>query len=1195
MDFLAALKQRVLIFDGAMGTSVHTYDLTIDDYEGCENCPEILVSSRPDVISEIHASFFKVGCDVVETCTFGGSPIVLAEFGLADRTYELNKKAASLAREVAASFSGDKQRYVSGSIGPTTKIPSLGHITFEQMRASYYEQVRGLVDGGVDVLQFETGQDLLQAKAAVIAMEDYFKELGRRVPIITQVTLEAPPLGTMLVGTDISAALTTLMAYPVDIIGINCATGPREMIDPVQYLCQNAPRAVSVLPNAGLPENINGETVYKLTPDQLADSLYDFATDQGVNIVGGCCGTTPSHLAAVVNKLGELVPKQRDANFTPGAASIYTSVAFDMDQPPLIVGERTNTNGSKKFKDLLQADQLDGMVAMAREQEKEGAHILDVCTAYVGRDEVADMSIFIKRLNTELQIPIMIDSTEYNVLEASLALVAGKPIVNSINLEDGETKMLQKVALIKRYGASAVALTIDENGMAKTAEKKLEIARRIYDLSLAAGLEPYDLIFDALTFTLSTGNEDDRRLGIDTLEGIKLIKANLPGVKTILGVSNISFGMDARIRRILNSVFLHHAVAYGLDMAIVNAQKILPLYKIDEAERELHNKLIFDQRTPDYDPLFALLDFYKDKKGSSVKVERKSDAPIEEILKQRVVDGDRVALEVDLARALEKYPPLEIINSILLDSMKTVGDLFGAGKMQLPFVLQSAETMKAAVAYLEPFMDKVEGSTRGTMILATVKGDVHDIGKNLVDIILTNNGYSVINLGIKQPIENIISACEQNKADCIGMSGLLVKSTVIMKENLAILNQRGIDVPVILGGAALTRRYVEEDCRRVYKGDIYYGQDAFDDLRIMEAIASGDKSLLPKPPAVECEDMDDDDEDGVENAQNRAIDPIDSVDPDDIEVIRFGPDVHKVEAASAAPQKSNVAPDPVLVVPPFWGSVAVQDFDLNEVFSYINESALIRGQFRVRQGKTSNADYQAMLDEKVMPVLRRLQERSIKEKLLQPKAVYGYFPCRARGDKLIVYKTDESANANGATPTDKLGDLPEWLSFDFPRQGFGRHLCISDFFTDQDGCYSVLPAQIVTMGQYASEFAQELFTSNQYSDYLYFHGLSVESAEGLAELVHKRIRAELGFAEFDEPDIRRFFQQGYRGTRYSFGYPACPNLEDQTQLFTMLEPGRIGVELSEEYQLVPEQSTSAIVVVHPEAKYFNVEKAVSRV
>lgn len=1163
MDFLQALREKVLIFDGAMGTSVHTYDLTLDDYEGCENCPEILVSSRPHVISEIHESFFKVGCDVVETCTFGGSSIVLAEFGLAGRTYELNKKAASLAKEVALAYSSSKPRFVSGSIGPTTKIPSLGHISFEQMRASYFEQVRGLVDGGVDVLQFETGQDLLQAKAAIIAIEDYLRQLGRRVPIIAQVTLEAPPLGTMLVGTDISAALTTLMSYAVDVIGINCATGPREMIDPVQYLCETAPRAVSVLPNAGLPENVNGETVYKLTPDQLAQSLFDFVHDQGVNIVGGCCGTTPAHLAAVVNKIGAVEPKKRHAAFVPSAASIYTSVSFDLDQPPLIVGERTNTNGSKKFKDLLQAEQIDGMVAMAREQEREGAHILDVCTAYVGRDEVADMSRFIKRLNTELQIPIMIDSTEYAVLEASLALVAGKPIVNSINLEDGESKMLEKVALIKRYGAAAVALTIDEAGMAKTAEKKLEIAKRIYDLACSQGLAPYDLIFDALTFTLSTGNEDDRRLGLETLDGIKLIKEHLPGVKTILGVSNISFGMDPRIRRILNSVFLHHAVQYGLDMAIVNAQKILPLYKIDEAEQDFHNKLIFDKREADYDPLFALLDFYKDKgSAGTAKVVRKSDATIEEILKQRIIDGDRVALEADLAKAMERYKPLEIINTILLDGMKVVGDLFGSGKMQLPFVLQSAETMKAAVSYLEPFMDKVEGSTRGTMVLATVKGDVHDIGKNLVDIILTNNGYRVINLGIKQPIENIISAAEQHHADCIGMSGLLVKSTVIMKENLSILNQRGISVPVILGGAALTRRYVEEDCRKVYKGTLYYGQDAFDDLKIMEVIATGDQSLLPQTPVVECEDLDDD---------------------DDIEEIRFGKEDTSLVAPDLPLSRSNiVAETPVL--PPFWGSKTVFDFNLAEVFSYINENALIRGQFRVRQGDSTDAHYQAMVAEKITPMLAQLKQRCIDEKLLEPKAVYGYFPCRSSGDQLIVYRP--SSVDSGL----ELHDLDEWLRFDFPRQQFGRHFCISDFFSQGSAGYDVLPAQIVTMGARATEHAQALFAADQYSEYLYFHGLAVESAEALAELLHKRVRSELGFAHLDATDPRKFFQQGYRGTRYSFGYPACPNLEDQAHLFTLLKPERIGVSLSDEYQLVPEQSTSAIVVVHPEAKYFNIER-----
>ncbi|HEY9734598.1 MAG TPA: methionine synthase [Drouetiella sp.] len=1155
MDFLEALKEKVLIFDGAMGTSIHKYDLSIDDYLGYENCPEILVESQPHVLKEIHASFLEVGCDVVETDSFGGSPIVLAEFGLAERAYELNKKAAELARDVAASYSQNGQkRFVSGSIGPTTKLPSLGHISFAEMKDAYYVQVAGLVDGGVDVLQFETGQDLLQAKAAIVAILDYLKKVGKRVPIITQVTIEAPPLGTMLVGSDISCALTTLNTFPIDVIGLNCATGPQEMLDPVSYLCHNSPKYVSVLPNAGLPENVNGETVYKLTPQELADSLNHFARDLGVNIIGGCCGTTPEHLKRVCEVVGNLKPKQRDVDFTPSVASIYTSVAMHVDPAPLIVGERTNTNGSRKFKQLLQKEDWDSMVAMARDQEREGAHVLDVCTAYVGRDEVRDMNILIKRLNTEMQIPLVIDTTEFNVLEDSLQLVAGKPIVNSINLEDGEEKMLKKIELITRYGAAAVALTIDEAGMARPADKKLEIARRIYDIATAAGIAPSDLIFDALTFTLSTGNEDDRKLGLETLKGIKLIKENLPGVHTILGVSNISFGFDPTIRQILNSVFLHYAVEYGLDMAIVNAQKILPLYKIQEVEREYHRKLIFDERTDDYDPLFKLLEFYKERGGKSSTAEVETGpVEIEDVLKKRVVDGNRVNLEKDLKIALEKHPPLAIINDILLDGMKVVGELFGSGKMQLPFVLQSAETMKAAVAFLEPFMDRVEGSTLATMVLATVKGDVHDIGKNLVDIILTNNGYRVINLGIKQPIENIISAAVENKADCIGMSGLLVKSTVIMKENLDILNQRDIGIPVILGGAALTRRYVEEDCRRVYKGNLFYAGDAFDDLRIMEAIAKK-HDLTPfmsapvERPAVVA---------APESNNGNGSKPTSN-------------------NGSKLPARSDVQRNVDIATPPFWGSKIVEDVPLQEVFEHVNENVLIRGQFRVRQGTMPEAEYKAMVAEKVMPALVELKEKCIQEKLLTPKAIYGYFPCQSSGNDLIVYREDRKT---------------EWVRFKFPRQDHGRHLCISDFFSAVDeNKMDVLPLQVVTMGEIASEYAQQLFKDGKYTEYLYFHGLSVESAEGLAEVIHKRIRAELGFAAQDAIDRQKLFQQGYRGTRYSFGYPACPNLEDQQQLFELLKPERIGMSLSEEFMLVPEQSTSAIVVPHPEAKYFNISR-----
>lgn len=1170
MDFLDLLKEKVVIFDGAMGTSIHKYELSLDDYRGCENCPEILVESRPDVIAEIHASYLEAGCDAIETDTFGGSPVVLAEFGLADRAYELNYKAARLARQVAEDYSGSgRRRFVSGSVGPTTKLPSLGHISFREMKDAYYQQVSGLVDGGVDVLQFETGQDLLQAKAAIVAMLEYFKKIGRRLPIIVQVTIEAPPIGTMLVGSDISAALATLEPYPIDVIGMNCATGPGEMMDPVFYLCHNTNKAVSVLPNAGLPENIGGATVYKLTAHELAESLRYFACELGVEIVGGCCGTTPDHLRRVVEVLGNMAPKQRQGQATPSVSSLYTSVPLHLDPPPLIIAERTNTNGSRKFKQLLEQEDWDGMVEMARDQEREGSHMLDVCTAYVGRDEVRDMTALIKRLNTELQIPLVIDTTEYPVLEASLELIAGRPIVNSINLEEGEEKMMRKVELIRRFGAATIALTIDESGMARTAQRKLEVARRIYNLATAGGLAPEDLIFDPLTFTLSTGNEDDRKLGLETLEGIRLIKETLPGVKASLGVSNISFGFDPHIRQILNSVFLHYAVEHGLDMAIVHASKILPLYKIAEEEHQYHRKLIFDERTADYDPLFALLDFYARRTSSGSRSGRKEEPKeVEEKLKQRIIDGARVGLEKDLEKALAKYTPLDIINNILLGGMKVVGDLFGAGKMQLPFVLQSAETMKAAVSYLEPFMERVEGVTRGTIVLATVKGDVHDIGKNLCDIILTNNGYRVINLGIKQPIDNIIAAALEHRADCIGMSGLLVKSTVIMKENLEILNQRHITIPVILGGAALTRRYVEEDCQSVYNGPLYYGQDAFDDLRIMELLTDGGKSAATRTPVPERADIL-----PAAAAGGAGVPPSsDTVRVDAIVAVR-----------SAAPSvavptiRSDVSRGLPIPEPPFWGAKVVDDLPLAEVFQYLNETALIRGRWQVRQRDMPAAEFEELLNTRIRPALAALEQECIEKRLLVPQAVYGYFPCQSEGNDLIVYDLNRAS---------------EWLRFHFPRQNYGRHLCIADFFASvEEDRFDVLPLQIVTMGSHASERSQQLFESNRYTDYLYFHGLSVESAEAASEVIHKRIRAELGFAGEDATDIKKLLNQGYRGTRYSFGYPACPNLEDQALLFELLKPQRIGVSLTEEFQLVPEQSASALVVVHPQAKYFNVNRS----
>ncbi len=1183
MNFLDALKEKVLIFDGAMGTSIHSYELSLDDYQGHENCSEILVESRPDVIAEIHAAYLAAGCDAIETNSFGGSAVVLGEFGLAQKAYEINYQAAQLAKKIAADFSSKEHpRYVSGSIGPTTKLPTLGHISFKDLYKAYYTQVSGLVDGGVDVLQFETGQDLLQAKAAVLAMVDYFKHIGKSLPVITQVTIEPPPSGTMLVGSDISVALTVLSSLPVDVIGMNCATGPLEMTESLRYLSEHCPRFISVLPNAGLPENIGGKTVYKLTPEELAKSLLHFARDLGVNIIGGCCGTTPRHLKKVCEIAGGLSPTKRKIEATSLVCSLYTTIPLHLDPSPLMVGERANTNGSRTFKELLVKEDWEGMVSLARRQEHEGAHLIDVCTAYVGRNEEADMRTLITKLNTKVQLPLLIDTTEYAVLETSLQCITGRPIVNSVNLEDGEESLLKKLHLIKRFGAATIALTIDEEGMAKTADKKLAIARRIYYRALEIGLAPYDLIFDALTFTLSTGNAEDRRLGLETLNAIRSIKEAMPGVKTILGVSNISFGFEPRIRHVLNSVFMHYAVEHGLDMAIVNASKIMPLYKIDEKELEYHRKLIFDERTPNYDPLFAMLDFYKGLSPQDKAKTKVVEAPktIEESLKRRIIDGNRTGLEKDLDTALKKYDPLNIINEILLSGMKEVGELFGSGKMQLPFVLQSAETMKASVTYLEQFMEKKAGTTRGTLILATVKGDVHDIGKNLVDIILSNNGYQVINLGIRQPIENIISAAREHKAHCIGMSGLLVRSTQIMKENLEIMNEHGLHIPVILGGAALTRRYVEEECRKVYNGPVFYGLDAFTDLRTMENIAqehrhhAGPNSSGGAPASTDV------DTGGRKSIGTGGQKPAFTDPPKDASSRRPVP-----TSLSVPKTQSDVATNLLIPTPPFWGSCILEDIPLKEVFPLLNENVIFRGRWQVRQRDMSDADYQKLLEDKIIPAFEELKKRCLKEQLLVPKAVYGYFPCQSQGNDLIVMPPD-------STPS---------IRITFPRQDHGRHLCIADFYAGEgrdEGVGTggrkpasnpdVLPLLIVTAGEKATEFSQELLASGRYTDYLYFHGLSVETAEGIAEWVHKLIRKELKVGDEDAPDKKTFLNQGYRGTRFSFGYPACPNLEDQELIFKLLKPERIGITLTEEFQLVPEQSTSAIVSIHPEAKYFNI-------
>lgn len=1189
--FLDILKEKIIVYDGAMGTNIQSQNLTADDFGGEQynGCNEYLVLTKPSAVEKIHADFLSVGCDVIETDSFGSTPIVLAEYGLADKTYELNFIAARLAKRIAQDFSTPAHpRFVAGSMGPTTKLPSLGHISFNEMEEAYYVQTKGLIEGGVDVLNVETCQDILQVKAALAGIFSCFADLKRRIPVIVSVTIETT--GTMLLGTEIAAALTSLEPYEIDVIGMNCATGPKEMSENVRYLCANSPKPVFVMPNAGIPENVGGHAHYKLTPDELVYYLSHFVKDLGVNVVGGCCGTTRDHLRRLVEAVGEHTPTERKWEFTPGCSSMYQSVPYHIEPAPVMIGERTNANGSKLFRELLAKEDWEGMVAMGREQVKEGAHVLDVCVAYVGRDESRDMREVISRFNTQITVPLMIDSTEPPVIEEALQRIAGKAVVNSINLEDGEERASRILSLCRKYGAGVVCLTIDEQGMAKTGEKKLSIARRIHELATRKhGVKEHDLIFDTLTFTLGSGDEEFRRAGIETLEAIRLIKKEFPNVHTSLGISNISFGLSAQVRHVLNSVFLHYAIEYGLDMAIVHASRILPLYKIPEEERELCRKLIFDERTADYDPLQALLDFYAQKQGEVKTARKDKTGTVEERLKNRIIEGDKVGLQTDLDEALKKYRALDIVNNILLDGMKVVGDLFGSGQMQLPFVLQSAEVMKTAVAYLEPYMDKVEGTTKGTMVIATVKGDVHDIGKNLVDIILTNNGYNVVNLGIKCPIENMLRAAEEHQADAIGMSGLLVKSTLVMKENLEVMTERGITIPVVLGGAALTRRYVENDLRSLYNGTLAYANDAFDGLRFMERLTA---RQVHDPT----------------NKQPVGREATDDGQGDD-ELLGFEAKISLAKRTESVEHivvvEKTVKPAEVIPMPPFFGTKVVEDISLDEVFAFVNETALFRGQWQFRRGTMSADEYNTILKEKILPDYERLKDKVRKERLFEPKVVYGYFPCQSEGNDLIIYKPQNAVDPvemwdievtnTIRNPQSAIGGLTEWLRFTFPRQRKGRMLCISDFFASKDsGRVDVVAFHLVTMGRKASEYSQKLFTSNSYKEYLYFHGLSVESAEALAELWHRRIREELNIhhndARLDNTnslDIKRLFAQGYQGSRYSFGYPACPSLEDHLKLFALLHPERIGVELTEEYQLVPEQSTDAIIVHHPEARYFN--------
>jgi len=1186
--FLDLLKEKIVVFDGAMGSNLQAMNLSIEDWGGpeFENCSENLLYTRPDAIRAVHRGFLEAGCDVIETNSFGGSEVVLAEFGIAEKAYEVNRLAAAVAKELAVDYSTpDKPRFVAGSIGPGTKLPTLGHISYVDLKNAYREQVRGLFDGGCDLFIVETCQDLLQTKAALAAIFDFFTQNRVRIPVIAQVTIEV--FGTMLNGTEIAAALTALEPFPIDVIGMNCGTGPRHMTESLRYLCENAPLPVSVLPNAGLPEVKDGKQFYDETPESFVTQIEHFVKDFGVNIVGGCCGTTFDHLRLVVERVGNLSPRQREARLIPSASSIYIQQPYIQDASFLIVGERVNASGSKKMRDLLESEDWEGIVSLAKSQEREGAHILDVNVDFVGRDGVSDMHEVASRLATSVKIPLMFDSTEWEKMEAGLQHAGGKSLLNSTNYEDGEPRFLKVLSLAKEYGAGVVIGLIDEEGMARTAEKKIAIARRAYNQAIQFGIPGHDIFFDPLALPVSTGIEEDRRNAVETIEAISRIRSEFPEANIILGISNISFGLSPAARVVLNSVFLHDCVEAGMNSAIVNASKILPLSRFSEIEIETARDLIYDRRRFDsgictYDPLTEFTTLFEGKTAQSIKPDI-SNLPIEEKLKRHIIDGERIGLEDSLKAGLEKYSPLEIINDILLDGMKVVGDLFGSGQMQLPFVLQSAEVMKAAVRFLEPFMEKAETTNKGTMVLATVKGDVHDIGKNLVDIILTNNGYRVVNLGIKQPIEDILRAWEENRADAIGMSGLLVKSTLIMRDNLEIMNERGITVPVILGGAALNRKYVESDLIPLYKGKLFYARDAFDGLNAMDLLTQGTTANSAEIKQIEAAagngngSIPDDTRDTVVQIAEEATEDLVGEDAKlGKAAARISP---TIRGDASHTQRSDVREDIEIPKAPFYGSKVVEIRDLSKVFAFINETALFKGQWQYKQGRRSAEEYREILETTVYPKFAELKAAAIRDRLLEAKVVYGYFPCRSDKNDLIIYRDDEK------TP---------WLRFTFPRQPLtqrgGRRLCLADFFASvESGRTDVVAFQLVTMGRRASEHAARLFKSDNYQDYLLFHGLSVESAEALAEMWHKRIREELGIAGEDAPELVKLFHQGYRGARYSFGYPACPDLEEQTKIFELLRPERIGVELTEEFQLDPEQSTSAIIVHHPEAVYFNIE------
>jgi 5-methyltetrahydrofolate--homocysteine methyltransferase len=1183
--FLAALSERVLVGDGGMGTALQEHDLSLEDFQNLEGCNEILNESRPDVVRSVYEGFLRNGSDAIESNTFGCNLPNFSEYGIEHRIRDLAEKGVALAKEVCAQYSTpDKPRFVLGSMGPGTKLPTLGHAPYADLRDAYQEQVRGMLDADVDVVLVETSQDLLQTKAAILAAKRAMAERGEHRPIIAHVTVEQT--GTMLVGSEIGAALTALEPLGIDMIGMNCATGPAEMSEHLRVLAEHSRVPISVMPNAGLPELGPNGAVYPLQPNELAEALVGFVKDFGARLVGGCCGVTGEHVRHVAEAVQGLTPVDRNPEIIPSVSSVYQSVPFEQENAILNVGERTNANGSKAFREAMVEERYEDCVEIAKAQTREGAHMLDLCVDYVGRDGTYDMRELASRLATASTLPIMVDSTEPSVIEVGLEHLGGRCAVNSVNYEDGAgpgTRFNQVMEMVREHGATVVCTCIDEEGQARNADWKLRVAERlIEDLTQNWGLEESAIIIDTLVFPITTGQEEVRKDAIETINAIRELKKRHPDVQTTLGLSNVSFGLNPAARQVLNSVFLNECRDAGLDSAIVHASKILPMNKIDDEAREVALDLVYDRRREAsdgedaYDPLQKLMALFEGKEAASSgasKAEELAKLPLFERLQQRIIDGERTGLEADLDEAMREKKPLQIVNEDLLGGMKVVGDLFGSGQMQLPFVLQAAEVMKTAVAYLEPHMEKDDSGGKGKLLLATVKGDVHDIGKNLVDIIVSNNGYDVVNIGIKQPVNAIIEAAEEHQVDAIGMSGLLVKSTVIMKENLQEMNSRGVaeKYPVLLGGAALTRSFVENDLEETYEGDVRYAKDAFEGLKLMDRLMASKRGETP-------------DEDEAEKAKKAERK----------ERHERSQRIAEKRKAEAGPEpdlyddsvRSDVSTDLPVPTPPFWGSRVVKGVASNDYLQVLDERATFFGQWGLRGSKKDGPTYEELVETEGRPRLRAWMDELSTRGILQHAAlVYGYFPVVSEGNAVVVLDEEKP-------------DAQERTRFVFPRQKRDRRLCLADFFCSRErakelGQVDVLPLQLVTMGQPIADYANDLFAKDAYRDYLEIHGLSVQLTEAMAEFWHRRIRQELHFstgesvAAEDPENVEEFFKLGYRGARFSLGYGACPDLEDRQKIIDLLEPGRIGVELSEELQLHPEQSTDAIVLHHPEAKYFN--------